>query len=1045
MPDHRRVDTFADGMQPLSQRSVRRRRWSWGHWVALGVCLGGLANGWALQQSALEDVVVRNWDLDDGLPSARINGIARTADGYLWLATQRGVVRFDGVRFTIFDTSNTPGMEDDRASCLLVDRQGDLWVGTAGGTLLKRVGPAFRAQELGAAAPPRPERGEAAGKVNALAEDGQGALWLALEGLGLLRLRPGAVTAFTTNSGLPSMNVRKVLCDERGRLWAVAEGHLVRFEAEGWRDADDLLPTSQSVRTISAARDGGLWVATGTVDPIATRDLRLYRLKDGRCGAPVEPYPWLGDSQQFQRLALLEDQGGRLWCATAGGVFLHAPSGSWQRLLSAAPWIQVEVMCLAEDEGGLLWLGTRTTGLLQIQPRQVSTLPLPAVASQHAALTVCAARDGAIWCGTDGAGVFRWRGEQVSHFGSEEGLTSLHVAALLEDRRTNLWAGTVHGLFRRVGERFEPAQGPAALAEPILALLEDRQGNLWTGGRAGLVRLNAQGGRVFGAKEGFLGGAVRALAEDRQGHFWVGATELGLYRLEGERFHYCPVPQEPRLRGIYALHCDAAGAMWIGTDLAGLLRFHHGRFAQWLSLPDGLPSNHLTAIIEDGGGDLWMSSENGLFGCGKAELDRYQRGVSPPLRPQRLTPAEGLAHKVGSGVGQPAGCKGPDGRVWFPNGPALAVFAPAAIPHTVRVWPPVIESVSVDGRLATVTAEGVRAGSDARRIEFRFSSPNVVTPERLRFRFRLEGMDPAWVEAGTRREASYSRLPPGQYQFRALVSGPEETWQEGRGLTLEILPRWWERRPFQVAGGLAVLAGVAGTVWAAERGRSRRRLEQLQLKRSLESERQRIARDIHDDLGSGLTEIILLSDGLEEAVHLPPGDRKLVGEIATRARALTRAMDEVVWAINPRNDTLEGFLTYLGKFTQDYLTRAKVRCRWHVPMEVPEVPLSAEVRHHLYLACKEALHNVVKHSGASEVSVGLAWTEAGFTLGIEDDGQGFAAAQLPAGGNGLRNMRQRLSDLDGRCRVESGPGQGTRVWLSLPVATDQPLVPPRNP
>jgi signal transduction histidine kinase len=258
-------------------------------------------------------------------------------------------------------------------------------------------------------------------------------------------------------------------------------------------------------------------------------------------------------------------------------------------------------------------------------------------------------------------------------------------------------------------------------------------------------------------------------------------------------------------------------------------------------------------------------------------------------------------------------------------------------------------------------------------------------------------------------------------------------------LQLEILPRLWERLSFQLAAGLALLAGVTGTVWALERGRSRRRLERLEMQRTLDAERQRIARDIHDDLGSGLTEIILLSDTLDEAIQPTPADQKMAGEIAARARSLTRAMDEVVWAINPRNDTLEGFLTYLGKFTQDYLTRAEVRCRWNVPTEVPELPLSAEMRHNLYLACKEALHNVVKHAGASEVSVRLDLAEGGFTLAIEDNGQGFAAALPPARGNGLANMRQRLKELHGLCRVESTPGRGTRVLFSLPGALNKHL------
>ncbi len=996
-----------------------------------------MAHALAVETTVLQDVVLRNWDLDDGLPSARINAIARTSDGYLWLATQKGLARFDGTRFVTFDTSTTPGMADDRVSCLLLDRRGDLWAGTYGGTLLKREGQVFRAQDLRGAALSPKVSDMARGKVNALAEDGQGAVWLAIEGEGLVRFHSGHAQAFSTNSGLPSVDVRNVLCDGGGRLWAVAAGQLGIFEDGRWREPSGLPPAAQTVRTFSQSRDGGLWVATGTVDPLASRDLRVYKLRAGKWGTPWERYPWPQDSQQFQRLALLEDQSGRMWCATGGGVFIHTPGVSWQRLLSVAPWVQVEVMCLAEDESGLLWMGTRTTGLLQVQKRQVMSRPLPAFASQSAVLTACASRDGSVWCGTDGAGIFRWQAEEISHFGTNQGLTSLHVATLLEDRHTNLWAGTHAGLFRRAGGRFEAVAGPPALREPVMALLEDRAGNLWAGGRAGLVRLNAESAKVFAVTDDAFGGAVRALAEDHEGRIWVGPN-AGLYWLDGEVFQYYPVPQEPHLQGISVLHHDASGALWVGTDLAGLLRLRGDYVEQWQSR-DGLPSDHLTAILEDHEGNLWMGSENGIFACAKPELDKYVRGVTPPLRLRRLTPAEGLVHKVCSGVGQPSACKSADGRLWFPDGPALAVFAPATIPRAVRVWPPLIEGASVDGVPAALAPEGLQARSGARRIEFQYTSPNVLAPERLRFRFRLEGLDKQWVDAGTRRDASYSRLPSGRYQFAVQASGPEGAWQEGRGIQLEILPRWWERLSVQMAAGLALLAGVAGAVWALERGRSRRRLERLELQRSLDAERQRIARDIHDDLGSGLTEIILLSDTLDEAIQPTPADQKMVGEISARARSLTRAMDEVVWAINPRNDTLEGFLTYLGKFTQDYLARAEVRCRWNVPAEVPELPLSAEMRHSLYLACKEALHNVVKHAGASEVSVRLDLAEGGLTLAIEDDGRGFAANCPPTRGNGLANMRQRLKELQGLCRVESTPARGTRVVFSLPIALNAHL------
>ena len=282
--------------------------------------------------------------------------------------------------------------------------------------------------------------------------------------------------------------------------------------------------------------------------------------------------------------------------------------------------------------------------------------------------------------------------------------------------------------------------------------------------------------------------------------------------------------------------------------------------------------------------------------------------------------------------------------------------------------------------------------------------------------------------------ANYNRLPPGRYIFRVMASGPEAEWPPlPTTFDLVVVPRIYERRSMQVAAGCVFVFLISGTVWRLERARWRHRLERLKLQYALDRERQRIARDIHDDLGSGLTQIILLSDSLrEEVVQLPVGET-MVREIASRARSLTRAMDEVVWAINPRNDTLESFLTYLNRFAQEYLTRAGLHCRWDVPLELPALTLSAETRHNLYLACKETLNNIVKHAGATEVWIRAELTPGRFCLAFEDNGKGFETSIGVERGNGLINIRQRLKDLRGQCNIDSSPGKGTKVQFVIRV------------
>ncbi len=1005
---------------------------------ALLPCLSLPATSQAVEKAVVQDVILRNWDLDDGLPSTRINAIARTPDGYVWLGTHRGLVRFDGVRFVPVALTDVQAAWP-RVTALLVGRQGELWVGV-NGQLLRRVGRDFVTADL--------QRATAGRRFYAMAEDAQGDLWLATEGAGLVRVQADQVESFGTASGLPSANVGTVLCDSEGRVWAVAGGRLVTLEGNSWREPEGSPALPEVVEAVAQARDGGLWVLTAEPAPVGHRNTRLRKLRDGKWSTVLSPYPWPQDSVQAHGSAMLEDRSGRVWCATAGGVFFRSSAGPWQRLVTVSPWVQVEAQFLAEDESGALWIGTRTTGLLQVQQRPVQTLALPAAVSQHPVLTVCVARNGSVWGGTDGAGVFHWQNGELTPFGAEQGLTDLHVAALLEDRRTNLWVGTFAGVFRRAGSRFEAVPGPSILRKPTLALLEDRAGNLWAGGQGGVAQIKTNGAEFFGPEEGLTAVPISALAEDREGRIWVGTGDGGLFRQEGQRFRRVATPARPVTWAVRALHCDAAGDLWIGTDFSGLLRLRNGQFARWDWSRDGLPSNFLLAIAEDKDGNLWMSCENGIFGCSKQMLEACAPPEKRRLQPWRLTTTDGLAHKVCSGIGQPAVARSPDGRFWFPNGPAIAAFDPATVSRPVRVWPPVVENVRVDGVALPITAAGLRVRSGARQIEFQYTTPNTVLPDRLRFRIRMTGLDRDWGDAGTRRDVTYYRLPPGDYEFNVTACGPENQWTEGGGLQLVIVPRFWERRSAQLAGGLTLLALVTGVVWQWERSRSRRRLERLELQRNLEGERTRIARDIHDDLGASLTHITMLSQSARSAPGrlLEPGGE--LDQIYGTARELTRSMEEVVWAVSPRHDTLDSLAGYLGIYAQDFTAASGLRCRLDLPVQLSQRALNSQTRHNVFLAFKEALHNVAKHAAASEVRVSLGVEGGNFVLTVEDNGRGCREIPPPPAplnsaeraprlltGHGLAGMHSRLEEIGGQCEIQSTYGLGTRVRFTVPCVT----------
>jgi len=345
----------------------------------------------------------------------------------------------------------------------------------------------------------------------------------------------------------------------------------------------------------------------------------------------------------------------------------------------------------------------------------------------------------------------------------------------------------------------------------------------------------------------------------------------------------------------------------------------------------------------------------------------------------------------------------------------------------------VIEEVVIDGvSRARAGTSTLLVNSPASRIEIHYTSPNLTVPEQLRFRHRLAGLEQDWVEAGDRRVVFYNRLPPGKYEFQVMAGGADGQWFEAtEGLKLVIVPRWWERRSAEIGLALLLLTAASGTVWLGERSRSRRRLLRLEAQQATERERRRIAQDLHDDLGTSLTEISLLSELAGRSSASAEEVKAKLGSIAEKSVEMVRALDEIVWAVNPRNDTLPNLVNYLCLFAQDFLGLSQIQCRLEVAAGLPALPLNAEQRHTLYLVVKEVLANAVKYSEARELWLRIRLEESMLILVVEDNGRGFDTGVIRPWGNGLENVRGRMTALGGKCVIQSVIGQGTSVRLQL--------------
>jgi signal transduction histidine kinase len=503
---------------------------------------------------------------------------------------------------------------------------------------------------------------------------------------------------------------------------------------------------------------------------------------------------------------------------------------------------------------------------------------------------------------------------------------------------------------------------------------------------------------------------------------------------------------------IWALYPDQE-TIWAGTFRGGLLRFRNGTFFRYAT-EQGLPNDVICQILPDHQGNLWLGTYGGIFRVAKVELNACARGQADAIAWVTYGRLAGLPTLECSGGYQPSGWPGADGRLWFATMKGVVSVQPDSLAKNRLVPQVLIEEVVVDGRTTDMTKAGFAPGRETNLeigpgkhyVEFHYTGLSFTAPEQVRFRYRLRGMDDRWVEAGSRRFAQYTFLKPGDYHFEVMACNNEGLWNVQAGaLLLRLQPHFWETWWFRLSLGILLVGLLAVTVRQVATRKLRRQMERLEQQQAVERDRARIAKDIHDDLGAGLTQIGLLTELSRRA---PPEalDGRL-NQISETTRELTGAMDEIVWAVNPRNDTLDGLAVYLCKFGQEFLSVAGIRCRLDVPVQLPARSLNAETRHNLFLAIKEALNNVVKHSRATEVWLKLVPGPAMCTIIIQDNGRGFPFNGEPmaangngriAGGNGLPNLAKRLQNIGGRATVTSTPGQGVTVELTAPFASAHP-------
>jgi signal transduction histidine kinase/ligand-binding sensor domain-containing protein len=975
--------------------------------------------------TALAQYGFQSWQTDTGLPQNTVHAIVQGRDGFLWIATEGGLVRFDGVDFRAYTRANTPGLPSDLIDDLMEDRNGVLWISTSGGLARLQAG---KVEAFGT------DKGIPATQVWRAFEDGRGTVW-ALTAAGLFRIDGGKATRVVLDEGLTENSamaagpdgslwlgtaeglmragadgvfretgapgeVVVLAVDRSGAAWAGLRSGLEACTPAGCRNV--ALPGGQTMNALAADGSGRVWIGTDSGLLVAVGDkVQEFRLDTGRVDF------------------LYVDRQGMVWAGTSRGLTRVAPDGTAELLRGGEVFLSA-----AEDREGDLWLGTESGGLAVLRDRKFSTLTAQDGLTDEYVLALAQAPNGHVGAGTKGGGLNVFRDGKFRALTTAQGLSSNVVLAVAAAANGDVWVGTPDGLnlLREgaVARSFTTADGLAD--DFVRSLYVGSHGALWIGTRRGLSRYQNGSFKTWTALDGLGSDLIGAMVEGRDGSLWIG-TLGGLSRFRDGRFTNLTTRDGLSSNVVTALYEDRDGTLWIGTNDGGLNRWRNGRVARLESQP--MPQRVL-GILEDGSGYLWISSNSGVYRASREGLNRMAEGGAPG-EVMRFGVADGMRISECSSGGHPGAVRLSDGSLWFATLKGIARVDPEHMPVN-RVAPQVaIEQVSVDDT-PQASIEDLTVAPGHGHYEFDYAGLSYVAPQKVEYRYQLEGFDRNWVDAGTRRAAYYTNLPHGHYTFRAIARNNDGVWSEAAAAAaLTVEPHIYQTVWFRLLV-LVAIAMLGYALW-------RRRL--LHVEREFQAvlgERTRIAREIHDTLAQGF---VAVSVQLELVAQLMRNSVDAAREQLERAQTLVRSsLDDArtsIWELRSQGGEREDLAARILKMAEELTARAHAKARVQMQVKGTNHPLDEDVERELTRIAREAVANAVRHSDAENIVVRLEFEGSMFGMEIRDDGRGFAGTP-PDGSSGhfgLTGMQERASAIGATLTVESGPGKGTAVRLVL--------------
>ena len=960
------------------------------------------------------------WTANEGLPQNSVNDIIQTRDSYIWLATYGGLVRFDGIRFTIFDRANSPGLVSNRLTVLYEDRNGDLWIGADDAGLTRLHNGIFTGFGTG--------NGLLSGWVRGITRDPAGALWVLLK-QGVTRLQTTRFERVNTGA-FPNnrmVDSRIVKYREPAGFWSWSPGRLaavIHGRVVVWGRQQGLPETE--IRALAEDESGTIW-GSGP-------GILLHSQNGGLVPVSLPSGCLPSEDMGFVSAPRL-----RLVCRGAeSSLIVSLLDGREREVIPKSPFSASERlshMVFYQDREGLTWVGVDGGGLYRLRPQAIIPFSQSQGLRDHNIYPILQDHSGAVWIGAWPNTLYRFENGKLKYFTKRDGLVP-RISALFEDRDGGLWVGAYADDGLRVLKKghFIPPPNLRNLGV-VRAILQDRSGALWFGAEEKLVRYDRQTATAFTVRDGLATNYTNVLAEDKTGNLWIGGFG-GLTRFCHGRFTAYTERDGLPSASVRALYVDAQNVLWIGTYDGGLGRLTNGKFSRFTKR-DGLFSNGAFQILEDSQGYFWISSNQGIYRVKKQDLNDFADGKISSVNSVGYSKSDGMLISECNGGHWPAGIRARDGTLWFPTQDGVAIVNPDRVLTDSRPPHVLIESLLVDRKPERLD-QPINLKPTQRNFEIQYTALSFRAPERIRFKYTLHGFDHGWVDAGSRRTAYYSNVPHGSYIFSVIAANAYGVWTSGgKSLEIIVLPRFYQTWWFSVM----IFAATAGLIYLGWRRRVSRfetafaahRAFSRQLIASQEGERKRISAELHDSIGQRLAIIKnLISIHLSNNGSIGSGHMQLQ-EISSEVSQAIADLREVSHNLRPYQLDRLGLTKALDAMLKKVSSASGIA--FSVSVEDIDGMLPDQSAIDFYRIVQEGVNNILKHSCASQAKVVVGRNQEKVFLKIYDNGKGLSrpveTSDLPAQGFGLLGISERAQLLGGHLEIESSPGHGTTLFVEF--------------